>query len=90
MYIHIGNDRLVLSKDIIGIFDIEKTTASPVTREYLRAAALRSCEISCTDQLPRSFVVTFDRKQLDEKVYISRVSSATIGSRSNGGNEENE
>ncbi len=68
---------------MIGIFDIENTTVSPVTREYLRSAAQRGCEISCTDELPRSFAVTFNKKQLDEKVYISRVSSATIASRSN-------
>lgn len=85
MYIHIGADHMVRSKDIIGIFNIERTTVSSYTREYLNMAALRRSEVSCTHDLPRSFVVTFDKKDLSEKVYISRVSAATIADRAKKG-----
>lgn len=85
MYVHIGNDHLVRSKDIIGIFNIERTTVSQYTREYLSMAALRRSEVSCTNDLPRSFVVTFDKKDLSEKVYVSRVSPATIAERTEKG-----
>ena len=81
MYIHIGSDYMVRSRDIIGIFNIEKTTVSADAREFLNKAAKRSAEVSCTDELPRSFVVTFDGETLDERVYISRVSPATIAKR---------
>ena len=85
MYVHIGNDHLVRLKDIIGIFNIERTTVSQYTREYLSMAALRRSEVSCTNDLPRSFVVTFDKKDLSEKVYVSRVSAATIAERTEKG-----
>ncbi len=81
MYLHIGNDNIVTDKEVIGIFDIEKTSASSDTREFLNAAAKRKCEVSCTDDLPRSFIVTFRKSDLEEKVYISRVSSSTIEKR---------
>jgi hypothetical protein len=85
MYIHIGGDHMVRSKDIIGIFNIERTTVSQYTREYLSMAALRNSEVGCTHDLPRSFVVTFDKHDLSEKVYISRVSPATIAGRTEKG-----
>ena len=36
MYIHIGGEEAVLMKDIIGIMDIENTSTSIVTRNFLR------------------------------------------------------
>ena len=81
MYIHIGNDHVIRDKDLIGVFNIENTTVSQDTRNYLKNAAKRRCEVSCTELIPRSFVVTFENKQLDEKVYITRISADTIEKR---------
>ena len=85
MYIHIGAEHMIRSKDLIGVFNIERTTVSSYTREYLSMAALRNSEVSCTNDLPRSFVVTFAADDLSEKVYISRVSPATIAGRAEKG-----
>lgn len=84
MYLHIGNDHMVMSDDVIGVFDIEATTVSRDTKDFLNAAAKRKCDVSCTDDIPRCFVVAFDREYLDEKVYVSRVSPSTIEKRMNG------
>jgi hypothetical protein len=81
MYIHIGAEQLVKSGDLVGIFDIEKTTAAKDTKDYLNGVAKRKSEVSCTDDIPRSFVVTFEKKNLDEKVYISRISASTLAKR---------
>lgn len=35
MYLHLGGDVVVRSSDIIGIFDIENTSVSKLTKEYL-------------------------------------------------------
>ena len=35
MYLHLGGDIVVRSSDIIGIFDIENTSVSKLTKEYL-------------------------------------------------------
>ena len=81
MYLHIGNDNIVMSGDVIGVFDIEKTSASADTRNFLNAAAKRKHDVSCTDDFPRSFIVTFEKENLDERVYISRISPQTIHKR---------
>ena len=61
---------MVKDSEIIGVFDIERATVSQDTREYLRTAAARKRDVSCTEEIPRSFVVTFDREILDERVYV--------------------
>lgn len=35
MYLHLGNDIVVNEKDIIGVFDIENTSVSKHTKEFL-------------------------------------------------------
>jgi hypothetical protein len=72
---------MITAEDIIGVFDIEATTVSQDTRNFLNSAAKRKCDVSCTEEMPRSFVVTFDKEYLDEKVYISRINPKTIEKR---------
>jgi hypothetical protein len=81
MYLHIGNDHMVKSCDVVGIFDIERTSASRDTRDFLRSSGKKKQDISCTDDIPRSFIVSFEKKNLDEKVYISRLSPSTLKKR---------
>ena len=38
MYIHLGQTTVIRSETILGIFDLEKTTVSKSTRDYLSAA----------------------------------------------------
>ena len=35
MYLHAGNGRLIRKESIVGIFDLDSTTQSPVTRAFL-------------------------------------------------------
>ena len=35
MYIHLGQNTVVNDKEIIGVFDLETTTVSKITRDYL-------------------------------------------------------
>lgn len=81
MYLHIGGDHMVMGGDVVGIFDIENTTVSKDTKDFLNFSAKRKCDVSCTEDIPRSFVVTFEREYLDEKVYISRLSPQALKKR---------
>lgn len=79
MYIHLGNDTVVREWDIIGIFNIENTSVSRDTREYLASSGKRKTAVYVSYDMPKSFVVsTRDGK---ERVFISPVSSATIQKR---------
>ena len=75
MYIHIGGEEAVLMKDIIGIMDIENTSTSRVTRDFLRKKEEEGKVITTTFDLPKSFVVT------KTCVYITPVTSSTLARR---------
>ena len=78
MYLSIGNDMAVRDRSIIGIFDLDNTSTSKRTREFLERAE-REGEVVPCDDLPKSFVVTVEYGMT--KVYESTLSSATLEKR---------
>ncbi len=85
MYLHLGNETVIRTDDIIGIFDLDKTTISKNTREFLYNSEKNNQVITVTNELPKSFVVCCsDTKKLKNKknsntgVYINQLSSNTI------------
>lgn len=83
MYIHAGNGRLIRSRGIVGIFDLDSSTMSQATRELLRSAEREGRMESVGDDLPRSFIVTEDGF-----VYVTRLSASTLVSRLENGFEQ--
>ena len=77
MYLHIGQEMVVRMKEIIGIFDMDNTTISKTTRDYLHKAEKEGRVITVCDDLPRSFVVCRNDSGI-ETVYISQISCATL------------
>ncbi len=82
MYLHLGSGFTVSAKDIVSVMDIEKASTSRITREYLASAGKAKRVISCTDDLPKSFVVSLD-KDLTERVYLSGISADILRDRLN-------
>lgn len=84
MYLHIGNGKSVKTKDIIGIFDLDTSTVSSVTKKFInRMQKENSVEYEDSD-IPRSFVLTEENKK--NKVRLSRIS--TVGLKLRAENEE--
>ncbi len=83
MYLHLGQDTVVRDCDIIGIFDLDITTQSIRTRNYLNTAEKRGEVRYVTEDLPKSFVVAGQRAS--QRVYISQLSTATLLKRSQSG-----
>lgn len=81
MYLHLGNDFIVNDKEIVGIFDLEKSSVSKYTKDFLANATKQGRVINCTNEMPKSFVVTLD-KELTERVYISQLACSTLYKRS--------
>lgn len=77
MYLHVGQDTVVHTADIIGIFDIENTTVSKHTRQFLADAEKAGSIVTVSPELPKSFVVTVE-KNGKKTVYISQLSTATL------------
>ena len=57
MYLNIGNDMAVREQTIIGIFDLDNTSTSKRTREFLNQAEKEGLIVPC-DDLPKSFILT--------------------------------
>ena len=86
MYLHIGNNVSISDKDIVGIFDIEKTTVTGETRGFLSHSEQDGTSITISDDMPKSFIVVSNKKdETDQKVYISPISSSTLKERSERG-----
>ena len=64
------------TSDIIGIFDLENTSISKRTRDFLNKAEKEGRVITISYDLPRSFVIA-GKTQKDSKV-ISQISSQTL------------
>ena len=75
MYLSIGNDMAVRDGSIIGIFDLDNTSTSRRTREFLDRAEREGQVVPC-DELPKSFVLT--REYGFDRVYLTALSSATL------------
>ena len=83
MYLHLGNDIAVRKQEIDGIFDLDNTSQSALTRHYLAAAEKRSAVINAAgDELPKSFVVC--ERDGQQSVYLSQLNSSTLLRRSEG------
>ena len=78
MYLPIGNDMSVRTSSVVGIFDMDNTTTSKRTREFLRRVQEEGCLISC-DDLPKSYVVTVEFGML--RIYESAYSVSTLEKR---------
>lgn len=84
MYLHLGQDTLVKTKDVIGIFDMDNTTVSKGTRGFLAMAEQAGRVITVTSDLPKTFVLCGGNRQ-DCKVYLSQISSSTLRKRTKNG-----
>lgn len=76
MYLHLGQDTVVRTKDILGVFDLDNTTVSKHSREYLTRAQRENRVINVSMELPKSFIVC--RNNGKEQIYISQLSAATL------------
>ncbi|MFQ8832038.1 MAG: extracellular matrix regulator RemB [Ruthenibacterium lactatiformans] len=79
MYLHLGQESIVRTRDILGIFDLDTASLSRHTRDYLAAAEKAGRVVTVTGELPKSFIVTTGESPA---VYISQISAGTLKKRS--------
>lgn len=77
MFLHLGQDIVIRMKDVVGIFDLETSTISSTTREYLAAAQKAGQVVSISSEMPKSFVLCQDSRG-KITVYTSQISTATL------------
>lgn len=80
MYIHLGGEYVVKEEEVIGIFDLDTSTVSKHTRNFLNLKEKQGKVINVSYELPKSFILATKNNQ--EKIYISQISSLTLNKRS--------
>lgn len=75
-YLHLGNDVVVDMSTVIGIFDMDNTTVSAQTRNFLAKAQKDGIVIDVAEDLPKSFIITESGGKTC--VYISSLASRTL------------
>lgn len=85
-YPHIGMNVMVEDRRVIGIFDLDNTSTSKKTREFLQGAEQEGVVQSACEDIPRSFVVC-DHPYHRQIVYLSQINSRTLGKRVQGKGE---
>ena len=78
MYLSIGNDMAVRESSIIGIFDMDNTSTSKRTREFL-ARSERDGQVVPCDDLPKSFVLTAEYGL--DRIYLTSLNASTLEKR---------
>ena len=78
MYLNIGNDMSVRDSSIIGIFDMDNTSTSKRTREFLERAEREGNMVPC-DDLPKAYILT--TQYGFNRVYLSSLNAATLEKR---------
>ena len=79
LFLHLGGGEYVLCSEILGIFDIENTSVSKITRDFLRAAPSSCHIVSLSPDLPKSFVLCSSDNGFT--LYICQLSPATLRKR---------
>ena len=84
MYLHLGQSVVVPHREVVGIFDLDNTTWSLRTREFLEKAERAGQVVDVSGDLPKSFVLCRGRDGRTA-VYRAQLSAATLWGRAEGG-----
>ena len=81
MFLHLGSDIIINTKYIVAIMDLDTTSVSKITKEFLKKSTQNNKVINVSNEdLPKSFVITDENGE--KKLYISPISSQTLYKRS--------
>ncbi|MBQ7906661.1 MAG: DUF370 domain-containing protein [Clostridia bacterium] len=73
MYVHIGEGKAIKKSEIVAVFDLDFSTVSVHTRNFLNRAQKEKRVVTLGYSLPKSFIITRDKI-----VYLSPLSIGLI------------
>lgn len=80
MYLNIGQNVILSQEGILGIFDLDTSTGSHLTRKFLSGMEKSGLVVNAAEDIPRSFILY--RKREKTVVFLSQYSSQTLYKRS--------
>ncbi len=75
IFLHGGSGVSIRSKRILGIFDLDTSTITKTTREFLRKKEESGRVVTIGTEIPRAFILT------EDTLYISVLSPGTLKDR---------
>lgn len=84
MYLLIDKGEVKDTEEIIGIFDLDITSQSYITREYLNVAEKNGKIVSTAEDIPKTFIVCSESE--NERVYLVQPATSTLIKRTEGRN----
>lgn len=79
MYLHLGSDTVVNTKNIILVLDLESTSVSKYSKEFLKIAQEEGFVRNVSEELPKSIVICEEQGQ--SVVYITNISTKALSGR---------
>ena len=79
MFLHVGNNKNIRLRSVIGIFDMDNATLSSITRKYLSKKQKENLVESAVLEIPKSFVLYVEKGEY--KICFSQLSSAALRGR---------
>ncbi len=79
MYINIGKNAFLYEDDIVGVFDLDSSSQSYLTREFLSRAEKNGLVLNAAEDIPNSFLITDEEEA--KKIYLSQSTSRTLAKR---------
>lgn len=76
MYLHIGNNKTVRVRDLVGIFDADSATVSGITRKFLSDKEKKHLVLSASEEIPKSFVLY--KENGEYKICFSLLASTVL------------
>ncbi len=76
MYLHLGNGKIINTDSLIGIFDLDITSQSHLTRKFLTMSEKAGQVINAAEDIPKSFVICEEHGKIS--VYLSQMASSTL------------
>lgn len=81
MFLHVGNNKNIRLKSVVGIFDMDNATLSSVSRRFLSQKQREGLVETAIEDIPKSFILY---KEKDEyRICFSQLSTASLKGRMN-------
>lgn len=79
MYLHVGNNKNIRTRNIIGVFDADTATVSAITKRYLSEADAKKAVTFASEEIPKSFILYKDSDGSSKICFSQLASTSLIG-----------
>ena len=79
MFLHVGNNKNIRLRNVVGIFDMDNATLSAVSRRFLSQKQREGLVESAIEEIPKSFVLYKDGEEY--KICFSQLSTSALKGR---------